>query len=264
MGVCWQTTGDNSSKSKSIINSRLTNHLIISSTQNNNSSIHQEKTREKNISIKQPDQSLFDASFVESIKNFPDLPEIEPKILKGYGIKQMPGYQCDLKIDELNKKRDEFWSSKCKTNIIKWKIIHQACIYDHINAEELLFKNNIRTLNGCINLCVDQDGKIFRVPNFCINDPTFQMELLNNENAKNEKINIILNDVSTQIKTKINVFDNISGKELIDIFCEENNIDKEKYKIKLIFGGAIIKDDETLFQHKVKNDYVIQVFKNEI
>ena len=264
MGVCWQTTGDNSSKSKSVINNRLTSNLMISSSQNNNSSIHREKTPENNIQIKQADQPFYDTSFEESIKNFPDMPEIEPKILKGYGIKQMPGYKCDLKIDQLNQRRDAFWSSKNKSNIVKWKIIHQACIYDHINAEELLFKNNIRTLNGCINLCIDQEGKIFRVPNFCVNDPTFQMELLNNENSKKEKINIILNDVTTQIKKKISVFDNISGKELIDIFCEENNIDKEKYKIKLIFGGAIIKDDETLFQHKVKNDYVIQICKNEI
>ena len=165
MGVCWQTTGDNSSKSKSVINNRLTSNLMISSSQNNNSSIHQEKTPENNIQIKQADQPLYDTSFEESIKNFPDMPEIEPKILKGYGIKQMPGYKCDLKIDQLNQRRDAFWSSKNKSNIVKWKIIHQACIYDHINAEELLFKNNIRTLNGCINLCIDQEGKILGTEN---------------------------------------------------------------------------------------------------
>ena len=272
MGVCWQTTGDSSSKSKSG-NNRLTSNIIIASQPNNitqtNNQRHQSKSNEeKKISniINEDNQDLtsFDSSFEESIKNFPDMPDIEPKIMKGYGIKQMPGYKCDLKIDQLNKKRDEFWASKNKLNVHRWKIIHQACIYDHINAEEFLFKNNIRTLNGCINMCLDEDGKIYRVPNYCINDPTFQLELLNNENSKMEQINIILNDVSAQKKKNYNVYDNTTGKELIDMYCEEENIDRDKFKFRLIFGGGIIKDNETLFQHKLKNDYVIQISKFEI
>jgi len=279
MGVCWQTTGDSSSKPKNGSN-RLTNNLIISSQLNNNNNQnnntntnnHQdcnhkdnpEKKIGKINNIDNPDSTLFDLSFEESVKNFPDMPEIEPQIMKGYGIKQMPGYKCDLKIDQLNKKRDEFWSSKNKLNITKWKIIHQACIYDHINAEEFLFKNNIKTLNGCINMCLDEEGKLYRVPNFCINDPTFQLELLKNENSKKEKINIILNDVSAQKRKNYNIYDTTTGKELIEMYCNEENIEKDKYTFKLIFGGGIIKDDETLFQHKVKNDYVIQICKYEI
>ena len=276
MGVCWQTTGDSSSKPKNGSN-RLTNNLIISSqlnnnNQNNNTNNHQDCNHKENLekkigkinNIDNPDSTLFDLSFEESVKNFPDMPEIEPQIMKGYGIKQMPGYKCDLKIDQLNKKRDEFWSSKNKLNITKWKIIHQACIYDHINAEEFLFKNNIKTLNGCINMCLDEEGKLYRVPNFCINDPTFQLELLKNENSKKEKINIILNDVSAQKRKNYNIYDTTTGKELIEMYCNEENIEKDKYTFKLIFGGGIIKDDETLFQHKVKNDYVIQICKYEI
>ena len=279
MGVCWQSTGDSSSKPKYGSN-RLTNNLIISSQLNNNNNQnnntntnnHQdcnhkdnpEKKIGKINNIDNPDSTLFDLSFEESVKNFPDMPEIEPQIMKGYGIKQMPGYKCDLKIDQLNKKRDEFWSSKNKLNITKWKIIHQACIYDHINAEEFLFKNNIKTLNGCINMCLDEEGKLYRVPNFCINDPTFQLELLKNENSKKEKINIILNDVSAQKRKNYNIYDTTTGKELIEMYCNEENIEKDKYTFKLIFGGGIIKDDETLFQHKVKNDYVIQICKYEI
>ena len=276
MGVCWQTTGDSSSKPKNGSN-RLTNNLIISSqlnnnNQNNNTNNHQDCNHKENLekkigkinNIDNPDSTLFDLSFEESVKNFPDMPEIEPQIMKGYGIKQMPGYKCDLKIDQLNKKRDEFWSSKNKLNITKWKIIHQACIYDHINAEEFLFKNNIKTLNGCINMCLDEEGKLYRVPNFCINDPTFQLELLKNENSKKEKINIILNDVSAQKRKNYYIYDTTTGKELIEMYCNEENIEKDKYTFKLIFGGGIIKDDETLFQHKVKNDYVIQICKYEI
>jgi hypothetical protein len=271
MGVCWQTTGDSSSKLKNGTNNRLTNNIIIASQPNNNISSNQSHhiphinkpmhDIDDNHSI---NLTLFDQSYEDSLKQYPDMPEIEPKIMKGYGIKQMPGYKCDLKIDQLNKKREEFWASKNKININKWKIIHQACIYDHINAEEFLYKNNIKTLNGCINNCLDEQGKLYRVPNYCINDPTFQLELLNNENSKKEKINIILNDVAAQKKKNYNIYDTTTGKELIEMYCNEENIDKDKYNFKLIFGGGIIKDDETLFQHKVKNDYVIQICKYEI
>ena len=271
MGVCWQTTGDSSSKPKNGINNRLTNNIIIASQPNNNIQSHQQvHTPPLNKPIHNIDENhsinltLFDQSYEDSLKQYPDMPEIEPKIMKGYGIKQMPGYKCDLKIDQLNKKREEFWTSKNKLNINKWKIIHQACIYDHINAEEFLYKNNIKTLNGCINNCLDEQGKLYRVPNYCINDPTFQLELLNNENSKKEKINIYLNDVSSQVKKNYKVFDNMTGNELIEMYCSEENIDKNKYNFKLIFGGGIIKENETLFQHKVKNDYVIQICKFEI
>ena len=272
MGVCWQSTGDNSSKIKNGQNNHNNHHMsgiIYASRLNNNTNnnqnipeINKQKKIEKINKIDNTDFACFDSSFEESVKNYPDMPEIEPTIMKGYGIKQMPGYKCDLKIDQLNKKRDEFWDSKNKNiNISKWKIIHQACIYDHINAEELLFKHNIRTLNGCINMCLDENGKLYRIPNYCINDPTFQLELLNNENSKNEKINIFLNDVSAQKKKSYCISDTTTGKELIDMYCGEENIDKSKYNFKLIFGGGIIKDDETLFQHKVKNEYVIQICK---
>ena len=42
MGVCWQTTGDSSSKPKNGINNRLTNNIIIASQPNNNIQSHQQ------------------------------------------------------------------------------------------------------------------------------------------------------------------------------------------------------------------------------
>ncbi len=191
MGVCWQSTGD-SSKSKA---NRLTNQVITASyqqpiiNQSNQNIPKEESKNDINNNIRKSNNNIINlnTSFEESIKLFPDMPEWGEGITKGYGIKQMPAYKCDLKIDELNKKRDEFWSSKTKLKS-KWKIVHQACIYDHINAEEFLFKNNMKTVEGCINMCADNQGNIFRVPNYCINDPHFQLELLDKEEAKGEEI----------------------------------------------------------------------------
>ena len=261
MGVCWQSTGD-SSKSKT---NRLTSQVITASYQQHNlsqSNLNIQKETSKNnmntLVEKNNHNINLNASFEESLKLFPDMPEWEGGIVKGYGIKQMPAYKCDLKIDELNKKREEFWSSKAKLKY-KWKIIHQACIYDHINAEEFLYKNNIKTLEGCINLCIDNQGNVFRIPNYCINDPYFQLELLDKEKSKGDEIEIRLFDVVNQKQNKLNVLDNITGEELIKKYADQENIDLSKNKIRLLFGGGIIKENETLYQHKVKNGYSIQI-----
>ena len=262
MGVCWQSTGD-SSKSKT---NRLTNQVITASYQQpilnqSNQNIYKETSKNDiNTRIEKNNNNIINlnTSFEESIKLYPDMPEWGEGIMKGYGIKQMPAYKCDLKIDELNKKREDFWSSKTKLKS-KWKIIHQACIYDHINAEEFLYKNNIKTVEGCINMCVDNQGNIFRVPNYCINDPHFQLELLDKDEAKGEKIEIKLFDVVNQKQNKLSVLDSITGEELIEKYASKENIDLTKNKIRLLFGGGIIKDNETLFQHKVKNGYSIQI-----
>ena len=261
MGVCWQSTGD-SSKSKT---NRLTSQVITASYQQHNLSQPnlniQKETSKNNMNtlVEKNNHNInLNASFEESLKLFPDMPEWEGGIVKGYGIKQMPAYKCDLKIDELNKKREEFWSSKAKLKS-KWKIIHQACIYDHINAEEFLYKNNIKTLEGCINLCIDNQGNVFRIPNYCINDPYFQLELLDKEKSKGDEIEIRLFDVVNQKQNKLNVLDNITGEELIKKYADQENIDLSKNKIRLLFGGGIIKENETLYQHKVKNGYSIQI-----
>jgi hypothetical protein len=277
MGICWQSTGDSSSKDKS---KRLTNQIITANIQPSQSTNQSQNPNEnptptrkndslKNNNIKTNIESKtnininLNSSFEESIQNFPDMPEWGPGITKGYGIKQMPAYKCDLKIDELNKKREEFWSSKIK-NKTKWKIIHQACIYDHINAEEFLYKNNIKTVEGCINMCTDDTGYIFRVPNYCINDPHFQLELLDKDESKSNNIEIKLFDVTNQKQIKLNIPDSTTGEELMQKYANEQKIDLTQNKIRLLFGGGIIKENESLFQHKVKDGFSIQICVSQL
>ena len=191
---------------------------------------------------------------------FKDMPEWGNNIKKGFGIKQMPGYKCNLKIDELIELREKFWISKQSSPLkIQWKIIHQACVYDHIKAEDYLFKNGINTINGCINQCIDKDGNIYKVPNYCINDPYFELELLPQDDSHNEEIEINLFDIPNQKNIKMKVRENQTGKFLIEKYAEKYNIDLNKNIIRLLFGGGIINDNDTLYQHKVKNGYSIQI-----
>ena len=194
---------------------------------------------------------------------FDDMPEYGNGITKGLGIKQMFAYKCDLKIDELNKLRDEFWSSK-QINKQQWKIIHQACIYDHIKAEEYLHKNNMKCKSGCINEVVDANGYIYRIPNFCINDPYFELEILPQDNSHNETINIILFDITNQKQIKLKVNEAEKGESIIQKYAKAHNINLKENKIRLLFGGGIIKENESLYQHKVKDGFSIQIVVSKI
>ena len=75
MGVCWQTTGESSSKSKNS-NNRLTDGVIFASQINNNtrnnhqnnSEANNQKKEEKINKIEKADLAYFDASYEESVK----------------------------------------------------------------------------------------------------------------------------------------------------------------------------------------------------
>ena len=233
MGIC------RSSNKNIKTNQKSENQSIINEKEKNN------ENEKRKINAKKDDK-------------FKDMPEWGNNIKKGFGIKQMPGYKCNLKIDELIELREKFWASK-QSQKMQWKIIHQACVYDHIKAEDYLFKNGINTINGCINQCIDKDGNIYKVPNYCINDPYFELELLPQDDSHNEEIEITLFDIPNQKNIKMKVRENQTGKFLIEKYAERYNIDLNKNIIRLLFGGGIIKDNDTLYQHKVKNGYSIQI-----
>ena len=68
-------------------------------------------------------------------------------------------------------------------------------------------------------------------------------------------------------KNEQNIFtvkESTTGKELKEMYSEHNNIDLNKNKIRFIFAGALIKDDDMLYQHKISNGFVIQVIVNQI
>ena len=99
------------------------------------------------VSTKQDIQSIIN----EQKGEFPDMEEWEGERYKGIGIKKMKGYKCNLQIDELNKKRDEFWETRNEhgaPNYKIWRVINQACVYDEYRANVLLEEYNLTTYDG--------------------------------------------------------------------------------------------------------------------
>ena len=197
-------------------------------------------------------------------KEFPDMEEWEGERYKGIGIKRMKGYKCNLQIDKLNQKREEFWNLRNAhgaPNYKTWRLINQACVYDEYRANVLMEEYNLTTFDGCINHIVDKYGIHYIIPNYCINDPYFEKEFKVDENVKKVDLKLNLYEVATNTNTIINTNNLINGEELKKIFCEKNNISMDDYNIRMFFAGGEILNDHFVYQYNIKNDYKIQVMK---
>ena len=175
----------------------------------------------------------------------------------------MKGYKCDLPIDELDKKRDQFWdckNSRGNPNYKMWRVINQACVYDELRANMLLEEYGLTTHEGCINHIIDQDGNHYHIPNYCINDPFFERELKTKKNINEKNIKIKMFEPSALINEEKTVANTMTGKELKELFKKEHNIG-DNFNLRLFCGGMEIKDDNFLYQHHLKNGYKIQVMK---
>ena len=191
---------------------------------------------------------------------FEEMPECGNNIYKGYGIKRMKAYKCTLNINELNQLREDFWNTMSLQDSNTWAIIHQACVFDHHKAKIFLENNNFKTQSGCINNLIDSKGRIYHVPNFCINDPFFEREILPVDNKKHDNIiDISIRDVYKMKNYLLFVKEGSTGKELKHIFSKKFLNGRDISSSKVIFGGTVINNEHFLYQHKIKNGYTIHL-----
>ena len=203
-------------------------------------------------------------SLMEEQRNeFPDMPEWDGDRYTGIGIKKMKGYKCDLPIDKLNKKRDQFWdqkNSRDNDNYKIWRIINQACVYDELRANMLLEEYGLTTESGCINHIIDSNGNHYHIPNYCINDPFFERQYKIKKNIEEKQVKIKLFEPTGNINEEKTVSNTMTGKELKELFRKEKDIG-DNFNLRLFFGGMEIKDEHFLYQHHLKNGFKIQIMK---
>ena len=198
-------------------------------------------------------------------KEYPDMVEWKGDKYKGIGIKRMKGYKCDLPIDKLNKKREEFWNAKAShgnPNYKIWRIINQACVYDEYRANILLEEYDLSTYEGCINHIVDKNNMHYIIPNYCINDPYFEKEFQIKENVEKKTLKLNLYEVAINKNLEVEVNNLMSGEDLKKLYCEKNNISFDECNIRMFFAGNEILNNHYLYQYKIHNGYKIQVMKS--
>jgi hypothetical protein len=191
-------------------------------------------------------------------EEFEDMEEIKEDIYVGIGIKKMKGYKCDLKIDELNQKRDHFWDVKTHTknkNWIVWSTIKRALKYDEKRASLLLEEYKIKPVNGCINHLIDAKGNEYRIPNYCINEPYFGK--INSEIKEIKEEKLILNFYGAK-KFEMEISNKLKGKELKNDIKIREQLEDDKI-IRLFYRGIEIKDEDFLYNHDINETTLINI-----
>lgn len=190
-----------------------------------------------------------------------DMEEWDNQKFSGIGIKKMKAYKCNLSLNELNKKRQNFWNKRInpkEENWINWKIIHQAILYDEPRTELLLKEYDFQPKNGCINHLIDKNGNIYKIPNYCINDPYFERILPENKNKENINIKVRFYKYGENPPLLLDVNNNLTGKELKKEYKSYSKLGKKK-KIRLFVCGIEIKDNDYLYQHNLNEEKPIFV-----
>ena len=194
--------------------------------------------------------------------NFPDMEEWEGDRYKGVGIKRMKGYKCTLPINQLNELREKFWTTKINEDE-NWRIIQQICVFDEERSNMTLGRYNFEVAVDCINHIIGPDGEHYYVPNYCINDPYFE-KTLSLKDQEEKKIKLLLYDVSTDTTITSEFSNHDTGKTIKDVFIEKTKMNKNEYKLRLFFSGMEIKDNEYIYQHKLDDNFKIQIMKLKV
>lgn len=125
----------------------------------------------------------------------------------------------------------------------------------------MLEEYHLTTAEGCINHIIDTEGNHYFVPNYCINDPYFEKNLEAKDNVEEKPLKLKLFEPSENINIEIETTNLITGEELKKKFRKKAKIPIKQFGFRLFFAGNEIKNEHFLYQHKLDNDYKIQVMK---
>ena len=187
----------------------------------------------------------------------------------GEGIKQIPAYICNIPYDKLNELKEKFWNSKKKYKRV-WRAIKECCESDPETAVILLeaaemacVKNDLRQV-----IVLQNPDYIFKVPNYCVCGPVFERDYKQiKENKKDiEEINIkiVLYYLAENKNINLDATNKTSVKKIKEDFAKKMKIDLKTHKIRLLFRGQELLDENLLCYNNVENLSKIQVMVNEL
>ena len=187
----------------------------------------------------------------------------------GEGIKQIPAYICKIPYDKLNELKEKFWKSR-KYNKRVWRAIRECCESDAETAVMLLeaaelavVKNDLRQV-----IVLTNPDYVFKVPNYCVCDPVFERDYdkikAKNKNIESVKIKIILYYLAKNKNVKVEATNKTRVKKIKESFAKNMNIDLKTHKIRLLFRGQELLDENLLCYNNVEDMSKIQVMVNEI
>ena len=187
----------------------------------------------------------------------------------GEGIKKIPAYKCTIPYDQLNSLKEKFWNSRLYYKRA-CKVIRECCESDADTAVILLeaaemacVKDNLREV-----MILTNPEIVFKVPNYCICDPVFERDYEKikeeNKDIAEEKIVVLLYYLAQNKTIKIHATNRSKVSKLKEAFAKKMDMDLNKYKIRMLFRGQELLDENRLCYNKVENMSKIQVMANKI
>ena len=121
---------------------------------------------------------------------------------------------------------------------------------------------SLKTAKGKINELIDGKNRQYKIPNFCINLPYIEKKIYDKEEQHtNKKLKIYLHDVYENKKIEIEITDNLKINDIKNLFAEKSLINLDKVKLRFLYGGTELIDNNHLYQYKIFDGYIIQILK---
>ena len=254
--------------------SRVNNEIQNNEQINNNEIIDREQNEDNNLwnlqnIINSSEEGNFEPNYEPYLQSKHDenfnYKEVDKEYV-GEGVKKMKGYICPVSYEELQKIREEFWTSRIEGNAEIWEILHTICNDKNLTKEDIniyMKSSKIRTYKGCINVTYDSKGYLYEIPNYCINDPLIFEKKDEEEVIKNipnkEDIQIRVRCFSNEIKIKIC---NLSKIEELKNIIRNNKSFNDKYdlnNLRLFYGGKELQNDKQIWFYHIENKSIIQM-----
>jgi len=174
-----------------------------------------------------------------------------------------------MPYDKLNKLKEKFWSSK-KNNKRIWKAIRECCESDANTAVILLEAAELSCLKNDLRQVIELSNPdvVYKVPNYCVCDPVFERDYEEikekSKDIESVKIKIILYYLAKNKNIKINATNKTHVKKIKESFAKKMELDLKTHKIRLLFRGQELLDENPLYFNNVGDGSKIQVMVNKL
>ena len=197
--------------------------------------------------------------------NYPEL----PNEYLGHGLKRMKGYISAITLEELQKVRDDFWTSRVEGDSEIWELLHAICNDQNLSDEDImgmLKAGGIIPYKDSINVVYDSKGALYEIPNYCINDPS-QYNIpeieYTKEKPNEEEIVFKIRFFNHQFDIKLSNMKTIA--EIKDLIIKEEKYkDMEISRVRLFFGGKELHDDKEIWFYDIQNDSIVQMLVRQL
>lgn len=181
----------------------------------------------------------------------------------GTGIKKMKGYICEIDPQELEKKKQDFWSSRFEGNKEAWELLKMLCSGEFSNEDlnGILESLELKTYAGCINIVYDPQGNLYEIPNYCIHEPLeWNIEKLKKNKPIEKMVLICVRHVTTNLNLKVS--NHIQCVQLKMFVIEDPVFKDQKIKLpnlRLFYNGKELKDNDYLYMFGIEDNSIVMM-----